>query len=353
MTTNRPLSRITLWGIALTLGAIALIYALSSLLMPFVLAILLAYICHPTTGRLTRSWFPAALASLLVLLLLTGILVTFGMVIIPMLYHEFSQMLTRLPAVLNELHDWSVPWLQQTLHLDISSNLDQLREVLVQNMGSAEAALQKLLRSASDGSAFLASIAFTLLLVPVVFFYLLKDWSNIVQSLFSAVPIRHRALVSSVTGEIDSVLGQFLRGQLIVMLVMSVYYATALHVVGLDSGIPIGILTGCLVFIPYVGVFTGFVLAILTALVQGPGITLLLPVTIAFVLGHVLEGTVITPRLVGERIGLHPVMVIFSLLAFGKLLGFFGILIALPTTAALWIIIRRVNQTMSSESEIR
>jgi len=231
--------------------------------------------------------------------------------------------------------------------------LNILREVLVQNMGSAEAALQKLLRSASDGSAFLASIAFTLLLVPVVFFYLLKDWSNIVQSLFSAVPIRHRALVSSVTGEIDSVLGQFLRGQLIVMLVMSVYYATALHVVGLDSGIPIGILTGCLVFIPYVGVFTGFVLAILTALVQGPGITLLLPVTIAFVLGHVLEGTVITPRLVGERIGLHPVMVIFSLLAFGKLLGFFGILIALPTTAALWIIIRRVNQTMSSESEIR
>ncbi len=337
----------------MALAALAawLVYALSTILMPFVLATLLAYVCHPLASRLTRPWFPPAMAALLVLILLTGVGAAFGVLILPMLYYELNQVLARLPSALNGLRDVSTPLLQQTLGIDLHTNLDQLRDMLQQNIGNTEAALQKLLRSAGEGGALVLSVLATLLLVPVVLFYLLKDWSRLVALAFAAVPLRHRALVASLAQEIDAVLGQFLRGQLVVMAVMAALYATGLHLVGLDSGVAIGITTGLLVFIPYVGVFTGLVLALLAAIIQGPGYDLLMPVLGVFALGHVLEGTLITPRLVGERIGLHPVMVIFALLAFGKLLGFFGVVIALPASAVLRVALSRLDHAFLQDDE--
>jgi len=327
------------------------VYALSTVLMPFVLATLLAYVCHPLASRLTRPWFPPALAALLVLLLLTGVGAAFGVLILPMLYYELNQVLARLPSALNGLRDLSAPFLQQTLGINLSTNLDQLRDMLQQNIGSTEAALQKLLRSASEGGALVLSVLVTLLLVPVVLFYLLKDWSRLVQLTFAAVPPRYRAQVGSLAQEIDAVLGQFLRGQLVVMTIMAALYATGLHLVGLNSGIAIGITTGILVFIPYVGVFTGLILALLAAIIQGPGSDLLLPVLGVFAVGHMLEGSLITPRFVGERIGLHPVMVIFALLAFGKLLGFFGVVIALPASAVLRVALSRLDHAFMQDDE--
>ncbi|MHB8353466.1 MAG: AI-2E family transporter [Burkholderiales bacterium] len=351
MTSTRPASRINLWMMALAALAAWLVYTLSTILMPFVLAILLAYICHPLASRLTRLWFPPALAALLVLLLLTGIGAAFGVLILPMLYYELNQVLAKLPAALNGLRDLSSPFLQQTLGLDLTTNLNQLRDMLQQNIGNTEAALQKLLRSAGEGGALVLSVIITLLLVPVVLFYLLKDWNRLIKLTFSAVPLRYRPQVSSLAQEIDAVLGQFLRGQMVVMAVMAVLYATGLHLVGLHSGVAIGITTGLLVFIPYVGVFTGFVLALLAAIIQGPGSDLLLPVVGVFAVGHMLEGSLITPRFVGQRIGLHPVIVIFALLAFGKLLGFFGVIIALPASAVLRVAFSRLDHAFMQDDE--
>jgi predicted PurR-regulated permease PerM len=343
MTSNIPASRTSFWGIALALAAAALIYALSTILMPFVLGTLLAYICHPLAARLTRPWFPSALASLLVLLLLTSLIALFGVLVVPMLYHEINEVLARLPAAISGFRQWSSPWLQDVLGVDFGTSVSQVRELVLQNIGSTELAMQKVVNSASEGGRVLLEILVTLLLVPVVFFYLLKDWNRLIPKLQAAIPSTHRARVTDLALEIDTMLGQFLRGQLLVMAAMACFYSIGLSLAGLNAGLAIGLLTGFLVFIPYIGVFTGFVLAMLAALVQDPGNTaLLLPVAGVYALGHALEGTVVTPRLVGERIGLHPVAVIFALMAFGKLLGFFGVVVALPATAVLWVLVRRL-----------
>ncbi len=337
----------------MALAALAawLVYTLSTILMPFVLATLLAYVCHPLASRLTRPWLPPAMAALLVLLLLTGVGAAFGVLILPMLYYELNQVLARLPAALNGLRDISSPFLQQTLGIDLSTNLNQLRDMLQQNIGNTESALQRLLRSAGEGGALVLSVLATLLLVPVVLFYLLKDWSRLITLTFAAIPPRYRAQVSSFAQEIDTVLGQFLRGQMVVMAIMATIYAAGLHLIGLNSGVALGITTGLLVFIPYVGVFTGLILALLAAIVQGPGTDLLLPVLVVFAVGHMLEGSLITPRFVGGRIGLHPVMVIFALLAFGKLLGFFGVVIALPASAVLRVALSRLDHAFMQDDE--
>ncbi len=344
MTNSRPGSRLLPAGLAMFFLAAGLIYLLSAILLPFVLALLLAYVCHPLVARLTRGWITPALASLMVLLILTGLAFVLCLLVVPMLYQELNLVLARLPSSLAQLKDSWGTLLQQNLGIDLNNNLNNLREMLQQDMGTTEAGLQKLLHSASEGGLFLLGLLATLLLVPVVLFYLLKDWTGLLSSLLSAVPSRYRESVLDFSREVDSALGQFLRGQLMVMAVMSVFYSAGLALVGLHSGLAIGILTGLLVFIPYVGVFTGFVLAVLAALVQGSDLSLLWLVMGVYAAGHALEGTLVTPRLVGDRIGLHPVMVIFSLMAFGKLLGFFGILIALPASAVLRVIMGHIKR---------
>ncbi len=350
MTATRPDSVPNFRTLAAFAVVAALVYALSAILMPFVLAALLAYVCHPLASFLTRPWWPPALAALLVLLILIGAVAAFGVLVLPMLYHELNVMVTKLPGLLGSLRDSSAPMLQQSFGINFAPNLDQLRDMVQQNLGATESALQKLAHSAGTGGAWIAGLLLSLLLVPVVLFYLLKDWSRLLAQLLDAVPPDRRDAVAGFAREIDAVLGQFLRGQLLVMAVMAAYYGLGLSLTGLHSGMAIGILTGLLVFIPYVGVFTGFMLGLLAAVIQGPGMELAWPVLGVFVLGHVLEGTLVTPRLVGERIGLHPVVVIFSLMAFGKLLGFFGIVIALPASAVLRVALGRLRRSLSRDA---
>ena len=189
--------------------------------------------------------------------------------------------------------------------------------------------------------ALLAVVA--VLLIPVVLFYLLRDWKQVLARIDALLPRHLHAQTRRIFREIDAVLAEFLRGQMLVMLVMAVYYVTALWLAKLQFALPIGLLTGLLVFIPYVGAVTGFVLATIAALLQFGSLGEMAWVWVAFGLGQMLEGTVVTPVLVGERIGLHPVAVIFALLAFGSLFGFFGVLLALPASAALLVALRHVR----------
>ena len=349
MTTTRPESVFNSRVLIVLALVAGLVYTLSAILMPFVLGILLAYVCHPLAQRLLRRGWPPALAALLVMLILGVIVGAFGVLVLPMLYHELNMLTAKLPALINELLASSSPVLQQSLGIDLTTNLDQLRAMLLQNIGVTEAALQKIMRSAGEGGAWILGLLLSLLLVPVVLFYLLKDWTALLSTLKNATPSQYRPALEAFARDIDAVLGQFLRGQLLVMAVMATYYGAGLHLVGLHSGLALGIVTGLLVFIPYVGVFSGFILSLLAALMQGPGLDPVWPVLAVFLLGHVLEGTLVTPRLVGERIGLHPVMVIFALMAFGTLLGFFGVVIALPASAVLRVTLSRLRDALARD----
>jgi len=180
-------------------------------------------------------------------------------------------------------------------------------------------------------------------LIPVALFYLLLDWKPFVARVLELVPPRIRPGVDSFTDEADQVLGQYLRGQLLVMLTMATFYTTGLALFGLDLALPIGVFTGLAMFVPYLGFGIGLVLATLAGLLQFASVKGLVMVAVVYGIGQVIEGLYITPRVVGERIGLHPLAVIFALLAFGQVFGFVGVLIALPASAVLLVAIRRIR----------
>jgi predicted PurR-regulated permease PerM len=193
------------------------------------------------------------------------------------------------------------------------------------------------------GGSVAFAVVGNVVLIPVALYYLLADWDRFVAMLKSLVPPRMRAAVDSFTGEADDVLGQYLRGQLLVMVALAVFYAVGLALFGLDLAVPIGVFTGLAVFVPYLGFGVGLVLALMAGLLQFGVSSALIMVAVVYGAGQVIEGFVLTPRFVGERIGLHPLAVIFALLAFGQMLGFVGVLIALPASAVLLVAIRRVR----------
>jgi predicted PurR-regulated permease PerM len=202
----------------------------------------------------------------------------------------------------------------------------------------------KLFDSLRIGGLALLGFVVNLLLVPVVLFYLLCDWNVLLGQINRVLPRRWHPQLTGIAKEIDTVLAEFLRGQIAVMLLMSALYVLGMWLVGLEFALPIGIITGMLVFVPYVGMLTGLVLATLVALMQFPTAGGVIPVWIVFGIGQALEGMLVTPMLVGKRIGLHPLAVIFALLAFGQIFGFFGVLLALPASAALLVGLRHLGR---------
>ena len=211
----------------------------------------------------------------------------------------------------------------------------------------------KVLPWLSGSSAALLNFLMNAVLLPVVLFYLLRDWPTLLERIEELVPRRWNRLVLQIAGESDEVLAEFLRGQILVMLVMSVFYSLGLWFTGLEFALTIGLVAGMLVFIPYVGMITGLVLATLASAAQFTSFGSVLLVWAVFGAGQLLEGMVVTPRLVGERIGLHPLAVIFALLAFGQMFGFFGVLLALPLSAVLLVGLRHARNHYLSSSLYR
>jgi len=226
--------------------------------------------------------------------------------------------------------------------IDVASARNFVLKYLSANI---EDGIGSLLSSLRVGGSLALALVGNAVLIPVVLFYLLMDWSRFVAMTTALVPPRLRAAFDSFTSEADTVLGQYLRGQLLVMLVLAVYYSLGLSLFGLDLALPIGVFTGLAVFIPYVGFGIGLLLAVLAGLLQFASIKALAMVAVVYGAGQVIEGFFLTPRLVGERIGLHPLAVIFALLAFGQLFGFVGVLVALPASAVLLVAIRRVRSS--------
>jgi predicted PurR-regulated permease PerM len=341
MTQERSAALQWLVGAALLAG---LIYLLRPILTPFVAAGILAYLCAPLMNWLSARKVPRAAAALLVMLLLLGALVSFMLVLVPVMQREISMFSMRLPALIEDLRVKIMPFLQQYLHLDVQWDGEALRNMLtVQWQQSAGNVADKVLPWLGGGSAALLNLLMNAVLLPVVLFYLLRDWPLLLESIEGLVPRRWNRLASQIAADADAVLSEFLRGQVVVMLVMSLFYVTGLWFVGLQFALPIGLVAGMLVFIPYVGMITGLVLATLASAAQFTSWGSVLVVWAVFGSGQLLEGMVVTPRLVGERIGLHPLAVIFALLAFGQMFGFFGVLLALPLSAVLLVGLRHAR----------
>ena len=339
-----PVNRILAWLGALLLLGLA-VWLLAPVLTPFVVAAVLAYVLHPLVLRLGRWGVPHVLSVVVVEALALLALLGLVLLLVPVLVREWPLLRQQLPLLLDRMDALLQPLLAQlgvTLSLDLADLKAQLVGWLSDNR---EDWMAPVLASLKVGGNAVLSVLGYGVLVPVALFFTLHDWEKLVASLTDLVPPRWRAAFDDFAQECDTVLGEYLRGQLLVMLALALWYAAGLAFFRLDLALPIGVFTGLAVFVPYLGFGTGLLLALLAGLLQFAEPTqALLMVAVIYGLGQLLESFLLTPRLVGERIGLHPLAVILALMAFGQLLGFMGVLIALPASAVLLVALRRMRR---------
>jgi predicted PurR-regulated permease PerM len=328
-------------------GAVVVVFAglhwLGPILTPFLVGVILAYLGTPLVDRAEKRRVPRALGTVAVVLLVGILLAALFLVLIPLVQSEVALVAKRVPELAVQFNERVVPWVNERLGIALSFDLAAVREFIAENAQSAQQFSLSLLSGVKTGGLIVLSVVVNLALIPVVMFYLLRDWNMIVRRIDELVPRAWQGKVRTIARDIDAVLAEFLRGQAMVMVVLATYYAIGLWVAGLDHAFSIGVLTGLLVFIPYVGFGLGLVLGIIAALLQWHGVPGFLAVVAVYGIGQLLENYVLIPWLIGDRIGLHPLAVIFALLAFGQLFGFAGILLALPVSAALLVGLRHLR----------
>jgi len=325
---------------------VLLLWLLGPVLTPFVVAGVLAYALNPLVNRLDallRGKMPRVVAVLLVELGFIVIVLAVLLLIVPILTKQLPLLKEQIPVLFENIHVWLKPILAQ-FGTKFTFDFAHVRDFVLKYLNTnAEDGVSSVLSSVKLGGSVALAIVGNVVLIPVVLFYLLIDWDNLVARVQAFVPPRMREAFDSFTTESDAVLGQYLRGQLLVMLALTVFYSVGLALFGLDLAWPIGIFTGLAVFVPYLGFGLGLVLALLSGLLQFASIKALVMVAVVYGFGQMVESFFLTPRFVGERIGLHPLAVIFALLAFGQLFGFVGVLVALPASAVLLVAMRRVQ----------
>jgi predicted PurR-regulated permease PerM len=346
-----PLERFVALQWLILLAALSwLLYLLEPILTPFVVAAILTYICDPWVNRLCalqlpRGWkLPRTLAALMVMAALIGLLALLILIMLPLLQKEFTHFVTRLPALLDVARTKLLPLIQEKFDVSLQWDNEMLKSLFSTHWQSAGGAAAKVLPWLGGRSAMLLTLLMNVFLIPLVLFYLLRDWPVLLSNIEHAIPRRLHAKVMEIAREIDGILAEFLRGQISVMILMSTFYICGLWLTGLEFALPIGVVAGMLVFVPYLGMFTGLALATLAAFTQFDQFSSVALVWAVFAVGQTLEGMAVTPWLVGDRIGLHPLAVIFALLAFGQLFGFFGLLLALPLSAALLVGLRHASR---------
>ncbi len=331
------------------LALLALFYALSPMLTPFVVAAVFAYICNPAVNWMVARHTPRALAVLLVIVGMGAVLALLILIFAPMIYREAVTLIGRLPELIELLDVRMSRFLSSRLGVDVNLDVASAKEWATENREAATDLIPAILSRAREGGLAVIAVAANLVLIPIAMFYLLQAWPRITNGLQGLIPRPMLSRTMRILNEIDSVLSEFMRGQLSVMLLLAVFYSVGLWLAGLKFALPVGVITGLLAFIPFVGFGSGLILAILAALLQGEGWPPLIGVGVVFGIGQLIETYVLTPYLVGERIGLHPLAVIFALMAFGHLFGFVGMLVALPASAALLVGLREVrNEWLSS-----
>ena len=338
-------SRRWLWlGGLLLLGW--LVYQLHAVLSPFLVGMLLAYLGDPLVDRMERLGLSRSWGVILVFGLFGFILLALLLVLLPMLGRQLFRLYELTPQMLDWLQHGALPWVQAKLGLPQGFwQFERLKAVITAHLGQTTDIVGALLAQVTASGLALLAWFGNLLLIPVVGFYLLRDWDLMVTKLRGLLPRQKEGFVVTLVGECHEVLGAFLRGQLLVMVALGLIYAAGLMLVGLDLGLLIGLLAGLASIVPYMGFVVGFGAAVMAALFQFSGFELypLIGVAAVFTVGQLLEGMLLTPMLVGDRIGLHPVAVIFAILAGGQLFGFTGVLLALPVAAIVMVLLRHAH----------
>lgn len=343
------------WYAILALAvSIALIFLLRTTLTPFLIGGLLAYLGDPLADRLedrnlSRSWAVTIVFAVMFVLISLVLLI-----IVPLLQDQVSALIEDVPGYVSDIQSKVVPWLEAKVGFEFAGlQADELGGWINSNWAQAKNVATAVLSYLTKSGTKLLGFSANVFLVPVITFYMLRDWDRFMASLYQLLPEKIAPEIAHIAKESDSTLGAFLRGQLTVMLALSVIYTVGLMLVGLKFALLIGILAGIVSFVPYLGLIVGIVVAGIAVFLQTHSILPVGLVVAVFVVGQMIEGMLLTPLLVGDRIGLHPVAVMFAVLAGGQLFGFFGILLALPVAAVLAVIIRDLHRRYKSSAIYR
>jgi len=349
MSLNAQQVRFLAW-LALAVAAWWLLDLLAPVLMPFVVAAVMAYALHPVVERMHARHVPRWLGAALAIALLMVLLLAVALMIVPVVTRQWPLLRDQIPLLLDNLNAWMAPWAAR-LGVDAQIDVNVVRDMLRRLVSGHEGEwIERMLASLRIGGSAVVAVLGNLVLMPIVAYYLLLDWSGLVERTKALVPPRWQVATQRFLDETDQVLGQYLRGQMLVMAILAVFYAVSLALVGLDLALPIGVFTGLAVFVPYLGFGLGLVLGLLAALLQFQSLTGVLLVGLVYLVGQLVESLYLTPRLLGERSGLHPIVVIFALMAFGHGFGFVGVLIALPASAVLLVAVRRMQSVYVGSS---
>lgn len=333
---------VLMWLLAAAAG-FWMLHLLGPILMPFVLGAAMAYLGDPIVDRLELRGFSRTGGVVLVFVLFTLLGLGLLLVMLPLLIDQVGEAVRRLPQLLDWLQSTALPKIGVSLPENSRLDAESLRQLVVSNWGQVGGYVQNAVASLSRGGMSAIATGLNLVMVPVVTFYLLRDWDLLVARIDEHLPRKHQPTIERFLRDADSVLGSFIRGQLLVMTALATIYSLGLWIVGLKLALLVGLLAGLLSFVPYLGTLLGVVMAVVAVLLQSPGLIPLAGVAVVFTVGQLLEGAVLTPLLVGDKIGLHPVAVIFAVMAGGQLFGFVGVLVALPVAAVLAVAVRRAS----------
>ncbi len=338
-----PEQRQTLLWLAVGILLAVMLVLLGPILTPFVAAAIIGYMLNPGVDALSERGLPRALAVLLAITAVGLMIAAIVLIVLPVLSEQLPVLRQRLPILLERIDNSIGVWLRQ-MGMGGRFDLAAVQDIITDKLAASDGLSTAVLTWLRIGGTAVMGWAATLFLIPIVLFYVLLDWHSLFARIGETGPRRWITQVTEMAKEVDSLLAQYLRGQLLVMLLLASYYSVGLAVAGFDVALPVGLLTGLLVFIPYIGFGLGLLLAILAAILQFDSAYGLIAVAIVYGLGQFIESFYLTPRLVGERIGLQPLAVIFALLAFGQLFGFVGVLLALPASAILLVVFGRLRQ---------
>ncbi len=330
--------------VALILGVCLVLYVLGPVLTPFAAAAIFAYLFDPLVDRLQRWKLSRTLATTIVFLVLLIALIVILVLLVPYIERQIATLIRKLPDWIAWLQSDGIPWLNARFDLSLEApDMQQIAGIVQEHWKEAGGAAATIALAVSKSGLTVVSWVIHLIIVPVAFFYLLRDWHAMVDSVHDLLPRAVEPTVVRLARESDETLSGFVRGQVSVMLVLGAMYAIALWAIGLDIGPLIGFVAGVISFIPYLGGISGILMALIAAIVQYHDWTHVILVLVVFGIGHLLEGYVLVPRLVGEKIGLHPLAVIFAILAGGELFGFLGVLLALPIASVCNVVLRELH----------
>jgi predicted PurR-regulated permease PerM len=322
-----------------------LLYLLSPILTPFIVSALLAYLGDPLVDRLEARKLKRGLAVSIVFLIILTLMLILAVVILPQLEDQISKLLKQIPVYIEWTKSTLLPWFNERFGEYFNfSDLGQIQSLLSENWKAAGGTILGMLGKVSQSGITLLGWAANIVLIPVLTFYLLRDWDNLMAGTHALLPRSIEPTVTRLAVESDEMLGNFLRGQILVMIALGIIYTTGLMIIGLDFALLIGMFAGLVSFVPYLGLIVGILFAGIAAIMQFKGIDMLHWVALVFIVGQLVEGMFLTPKLVGDKIGMHPVAVIFAIMAGGQLYGFFGILVALPVASVVMVLVRHALQ---------